>query len=692
MPSTVNPNDYQDWTIGSTIYTLKGDEPDEINTIKNNDNLKIDNVVNVDGSLSKHYIWYDDQFVDASSLPQSQYNRSSSLCLRSTLLISKYDSSTSVKYSHPEYMTGETELGIFSTGYENFYTDGVYGINQKNLDNGDDTFFYDIEIPEFPMGSYIIFPSEIPGDKGYCVANGNVPADIINYVGQNRVFYLTSTSSLNSIINDIADIISANSNIRLIKPQEENKLINVHNIKSTNINVVYSVHMTEFTNVDSIKFIPNKIANETVLFNSQKNDKGIEFWSKTIGGIKSYDIDGLIKIKIEELDTNYYRLIISRYDYSEVFEGYTTGVFGNERLDFQLINNSKLVYCNIFNPKLSEGEYTLLGGEIETTLPENWTKSLSYMFDGNKDGIYPDFFLVPDIWKYTTLWEVTRDANHTSGFLPIYKTFLKYAEEFNFQVLIQNSDTKYKIVETDTIPPTVTPYTAYGIIEGINFNMIGATDEYGNLLTETRDKEIVKDNCWKYGNDYYLNYIEDRNNYLIYFYRGMELNSYSRPGYYTFLEGFLTGYYTVSSSVISYNQPTDNPYTTDEKIEDLLISKKSNYLVCNNQEYYYKKYQNGNPYITTLWMRFTNGRIFRELQKNKWNYLSKKFSGGMEKTVDDILQNIVNNFSIVRNIKITNFEKNESKNSLSISISTYVNDLVNNNLNLDITINFNNWN
>ena len=467
----------------------------------------------------------------------------------------------------------------------------------------------------------------------------------------------------------------------------------IKDIYRLNSGKLIPIPITEFTNSKKVEFKVNSIANEAILFNTSKIYRGIEFWSKTIGGIKNYDIDGIIKVKIEEIEENYYRLTISRYDYSEVFEGYTTGVFGEERIDFKITNQSNLVHCNLYNKKLIPGTYELLGGEIETSTPEMWQKGISCIFDENVDNVFPDFYLIPNIQSYTSLEEA---EENDSNFLPIYKTFLTYASRSSCQFLIQNSDITldgtFGCSLIESIP--VTPYksnTVYSWKVG-NQEQYLVTNETGLNITGTaKGKTILKG--WKTGNEYYLNYTKDTSNYLIYFYRGMSIlgEEITRPGYYAFLSGLLTNYYVISSKVISYDQPSDNPYIT-EKIEVALQNYKSNYLVCNNQEYYYKKYLNGDNYEMTLWMRFTAGRIFRELQKNKWNFLSQKFNGQMKRTIESTLQAIVDNFFIVRSINLTDFEKDESKNMLTLSIDTYVNDLINNNLNLNITINYSNIN
>ena len=791
---------YQEYKMGAEItYITEIDFPN-MTTIKTRDDIKINVISRVDGGESEPYVWYDDQFVKASLLPQNLENTSKSLNHRSTLLISRENllEPSFIPYSCPEYMTGETELGIYSNegkkweGY-NAISDGDVVINREEITKENQTLVYSISFPtSLPSNSdinsndpedyrFFILPVPIKSYQtskmtmgGVLIYSGTMKTaireELISKFARNRsIEYrggvdtwievdpgLSITQALQFISHKLLDEYGIYNTV------SGRTLKDIYKTDSSSTQSVYQVPMTEFTTIPGITFEVNRIANECILFNSIKNVKGIEFWSRTIGGIKDYDIEGNIKVEIEELDENYYRLTLSRYDYSEVYEGWTSGVFGEERIDYQIMNSSKLVYCNLYNSNLLAGTYYLRGGERETYTTEMWKEGLKRIFDLDVDNVFPDFFLVPNVKSYTNL-----DAGERNDvtFLPIYQTFLQYASEFSCQFLIQNSDInaeelgfdyreytqkEYPMIKLST-PPTpdytynentiykwgtgnyvitnenkeVVPfdpmtyyictvegesektyletneegnvsvfinrqYTIYRFNTSETEYYYKVTGQYGYDITGTAQGRSVL-NQFINGNEYYLNYTDDTYNYLIYFYRGMTVYGSARPGYYAFLEGLLTNYYTVSSKVISYNQPTQNPYET-ENIEIKLQKYKSNYLVCNNQEYYYKKYQNGDKYEMTLWMRFTAGRIARELQKNKWSYLSLKFDGQMERTIDTILQNIVGSFAIVNKIEITKFIKDESKHALTINVNTYVNDLISNNLNLNITINYNNLN
>ena len=112
-------------------------------------------------------------------------------------------------------------------------------------------------------------------------------------------------------------------------------------------------------------------------------------------------------------------------------------------------------------------------------------------------------------------------------------------------------------------------------------------------------------------------------------------------------------------------------------------------MVDNNQVYYYKTYQNGEDSNTTGWMRFCIGKIARELEKNKWEFLALRDVGIIKRKITGIVERITNTFSIIRRIDITNFSFQFQENKLELSIDTEISDLVSNNLSLDITLNYN---
>ena len=188
--------------------------------------------------------------------------------------------------------------------------------------------------------------------------------------------------------------------------------------------------------------------------------------------------------------------------------------------------------------------------------------------------------------------------------------------------------------------------------------------------------------------DFIYNLKNEPDNRLIYFFQDMTVYGRRRPGYYVYLLGLFNDIYSATTTTINYNNFTSNPYV-DEEFEGTLAEYKSNYLVGNNQIFYYKDYQNGNPYNSTGWMRFAVGKITRELQRNRAKYIGKRNNVEIENGIKEVLSNIVRRFSIIDQIEILSFLVSSSENRIDISLNTKVKDLVDNNIGLDITINYN---
>jgi hypothetical protein len=161
-----------------------------------------------------------------------------------------------------------------------------------------------------------------------------------------------------------------------------------------------------------------------------------------------------------------------------------------------------------------------------------------------------------------------------------------------------------------------------------------------------------------------------------------------------FLEGLLRNIYSLEETIVNYNSPLESdPYELSEStLVEILEKYKSNFLINNNHIFYYKKYFNGPKYYSTVWMRFTLGKIYRELHKNRWSYLAQKSPGVIETAIRNTLEKIQNRFSIVRFINLVKFTPKLEKNYLELTIDTYVSDLMNNNMTLDITVNYNETN
>ena len=335
---------------------------------------------------------------------------------------------------------------------------------------------------------------------------------------------------------------------------------------------------------------------------------------------------GNIKVNIEDLGDGIYRIILERFGYSELYEGKLVGNTEEIRLDHQINNNSKLVECQLGLgvSELPEGSWYLRGGKKEETTPENYMKSLECLFTPTEP-IYFDYLLIPDIEKYT-------NGPNDNLYYPEYEKILDYSKELGNQVLIQNSDNTYK-----------------------------------------------------------FNYVGDKDNRIIYFFRDMEVYGKKRPGYYVYLNDLIfNDRYSPSVNYILYKTPdsTKDNYLGSSDFEKELESKKCNYLVENNHIYYYRKYQNGTSYNSTCWMRFCLDKIKRELAKNKWWILEDKDVGKIRERISSILTRISKTFSIIRKIELTGFSVSFKEQMIDLTIDTSVSDLVDNNIRIDITLNY----
>ena len=105
--------------------------------------------------------------------------------------------------------------------------------------------------------------------------------------------------------------------------------------------------------------------------------------------------------------------------------------------------------------------------------------------------------------------------------------------------------------------------------------------------------------------------------------------------------------------------------------------------------YYYKEYQNGDKFETSIWMRFVLGKIKRELEKNKWKYLGEKNQGKIRENISAILNKVSSNFGIIRDLSILDIRFHLESNKVDVDIETTISDLVKNHMIVNFTINYN---
>ena len=669
-------------------------------------------VVNIGGqwitskdSIGCWYIWIFDSWISEKDLPQNTEETTISQENRDTLLIPKPEYTGNIIECNPEYH--EQRLGVFSKNYSNIPT-----INPEEpikLENLDSTYCASIsydnaEQDTLPYYYYLVIPDPITKNKYYLAYNdvnwddledGGIVDELVPGLDTNKK-YLYNNEYYNfngSTWRKETERVDNKVSKRFI-PEERDDSGNNRREKITGwgdllgfieglgyyieddkiysqipIPIDYYFDFPGFNMAADYRETQNLLCSQL-----PENDWGFEVWSKTIGkSDQDYNTDNIKFSVFTVTPGEVYQITISRFNYSEIFEGKLHPEPGEERLDYKVSKESKLVHLrfNNINSGLREGDWILQGAKTENYNPEMYWKGLSMMF--NEDNISPDYFLVPDKKLYT---------NKLSD-LEYQQKFLDYAKGWDFQVLIQNNPSPFIINEVEEKPEWNKDLE--------NWILWKYNDEYykkgeDSLIQET-DIETIE--IAENKGDFIYNYLGDPDNRLVYFFQDMTVYRRPRPAYYIYLTGLFFDIYSVSVQYINYLDFLINPYTENgEEIEKTLKHYKSNYLTTNNQIYYYKDYCNGEVYNSTAWMRFAISKITRELKKQRWNYLAKRSEVEIRKILETILNNLQQSFSIIDYINITDFSISYTQNKLAMRIETGVKDLINNNIGLDITINY----
>ena len=601
------------------------------------------------------WIYYEGSILNIDLLPQNINLTSISANNRDTIIVSSPEDP--IDFTYLDYNSEEDEFGIFNdeelvNQFGNLDPTYLREINSESIAEGYQTLVYKIIGDRLTNGDYFVFPNTAHGTDTsswmlYYCGNTLPPEEVMGCFPSDRVKKVTGFTQLLTQLRGLG--------YTLITYKDE-----LYAYSKTIIPV------TNFYKSAEIKVTPGIKLTEYIL--SRYITPGIEAVSKTIGRSSEFE-DDLIKLSLEKVGENY-RATISRYTYSEVFEGSLKYTPGEQRLDNLISQDSKLIRCKFEGNELRTGTYYLRGAQKEETNHEMYKYALKIMLSTEyNEPVYPDYFLIPDKYYYTT--NIISDNP--------YETFLNYATEVGCQFLIENkaSTDLYRIVEVDTIP-SQTEKGVYYKVGGLYY------DWEEHLVTDPYFIAIVEE-----GGDFVFNLTTDKENRLIYFFKDMTYYYDKRPGYYVYLRGVLLNEFSVSVGDILYWNPTQDAFLVDD-IETRLERYKSNYLVCDNQTYFYKNYQDGDSYITTGWTRFIAGKVFRELQKNSGDILGQQMLGVIRSKISDLIYSIESGFSIVETIGITGFEPTDNGQSLKVSLATVMNDLVKNNVNLDITVNYNN--
>lgn len=614
--------DYYNWPLSEFVYaTMLGElEPKKgiIYQVVEDSGVYSNNT----GLRWNKYIWAEGDLVDIRLLPQNlDHINSTSHQNQDTLRICWPGVRENITYCYPRpWETDEHEVSVLR---------GLDKIDLEKINKGFQTLAFKVggittALPR--EDSYVILTNEFGTGKIFYFGK-DIPQDIKeqNEAAGNRGknYYNPSTAQ------------HVDSIMELLEKAEE---MGYHWNPSQNLLTAdYPVPVTYFYRVPGFSLEPDLTETHNLLDVLTRPWARVEFKSKTIG---PGGPDGNIKVKIEKLNQDYYRFIISRFDYAEIFEGPTidSNPGGEERLDYQVSRDSKLVECSLIETWTNEqgetvryegssrgtdlgvGEWELRRAVTETYEEESYRAALKELLQPVGEPVLPDYILIPDLDLYG------------GSFI---ETLLGYCQEVNCQALIENTEDNY---------------------------------------------------TW--------NLKDEPTNRLIYFWKGIEVNGNMRPGYYMYLLGLMADIYSLSGKNILYYGPVTssssvNPYITDARE---LEKYKCNYLIDNGQKYYYKTYQDGPNPETSGWMRFAVSKISRELEKNKWEYLSKKMVGSLRSSIMGVLERVKSSFSIIRDITVDEFELDQLHNKIYLRITTKVADLVKKDLTVDIVINYNKYN
>lgn len=651
-----------------------------------------------------YYIYFLGEYIKTTDLPQNlDTNNTNSLNNRDVLNIN-YSGFPGPEYCYPIYLENQNGEAIEYTEKidKDFLLNNLPDLFR--ISKGYETLAYSLkyssDIDFFPIdqgltSKYIILKKTIEKED-HTYEHQDIMIwfkERINGIPNIPSQYYTNTVEVDINGQDNKEIFK--KLIEDIIPKELGYTVEGNILGGYKIYTSYSIQVTYFTNITGLEFNPDFNTTHNILSKISIGGTRIRFISKTTGtenGDSEY-LDSDIKVIIEKLkEDDRYRITLERYNYQEIFEG---GLFtlGKERLDSIITSGSKLVRCILStsyidpetgketeyrkdneNSELTPGTWYLKRAwKEETPGTKEYWKAAETVFNSDNTGMI-DYFLVPNIYKYSAGMKIGSDTSY----YPEYEKFLGYASSYGFQVLIQNSDNGWNYVETKTLPADneIVDGTIYIYQEKFYKTVSGK-------LIETIDPEEIN----TAGNNYVFNYTADKDNRLLYFFRPQTIYGSLRPGYYLHILGLLQDIYSMTSNQIIYQTPTQYPYITEDP-EEKLEAFKSNYLVFNNQMYYYKKYQNGQVFNTSGWMRFCIGKVARELEKNKWKILSTRGAGDIRARIEQILNRITLTYSYIDSLVITGFYLDLPNNRLGLEVESRMSDLVDNDMTIDITLNY----
>lgn len=370
--------------------------------------------------------------------------------------------------------------------------------------------------------------------------------------------------------------------------------------------------------------------NQDILSKISERAKRIEFYSKTIG---KNDEDIKISINTVNYHPNRYRVTISRFDYEEVYD---VDLYEDPEsddiniIDYTITRDSKLVTCRLIREVIVDGTSI----PIKEPLPiGTW-----YLKGSEKE-------------EYT--------CKERQKSLDI----LQYTEMLDDFLLIDDVN-DWKDESAETITDSI--YNRF-----LDYNI----DKDNQTLIANRESTYK---------EYLFNKTSDKDNRLVYFYGDMKYYYRLRPPYYVFLNGILTDVYSVESKRIRYDVPSI-------QLQNELSIYKSNYLSDNNLFCYYYDYKNhkgDGKFNTGIITRFIISKIGRTIKQNKWSIVDKQTESGRKRVLNEIISNLINNYSMIINLTIESMEENASEHKLNINLKLLVSELVDKDITMSITLNY----
>lgn len=478
-----------------------------------------------------------------------------------------------------------------------------------------------------------------------------------------------------------------------------------------------------FYNIPGLEFHKDLDTSHNILSILSERHKRIEFFSKTIG-----KGDDELKVGISKIEgkKEWYRVTLSKYDYQEIYEGplylevdKDTNIYTS--LEKSINQGSNLVRVKVYpswsyiNEKgeevyvkfskdnsgdgLPEGSYILSRSIPQSSwTPDDYWRAMGEL---SEFGVSEDFLMIPRIENY-----LREGVKSGESWYSEYKDLLDYANLKNCQVLISNhpyyfgyNNTPGNDYTSDSNPEIGSLYLVENgakVYKGENTWETVYTSEHPRWkeVKDTLTKGYTGNQIFNYlikGEDGKVVKDLDPENRLVYFYQDMTYYGWSRPAWYVFLRGILSGNYFIETNDIVYSSPSK--YYTEENYPGLsLESCKSNFLSDNGHIYYYRKFFShpGNwEYTNSILSRFCMDKVSNTVSRDFSAYLSKETTGEIIKGLNGILSKLRSRYSIIYSLDIDNIEEDTYNQKISVYLNLGIRETLDKDVKLSVTLNFN---